>query len=174
MKRRYSFCTKDARSIGKKLRVNWHKISLDQFTIGMNVELEHGTRNLDTNVTNDDSILTGKIALAHLNEFPDYYTRLNKYGLDTRSEKETFTFEDAKNAGDLLKVDWNKIDLKQLRRGMDVELEHGTVNPLTDVTNDDPILTAKIALGHLYVVEDYYIKLDCMEEEAEDFFKKQV
>ena len=46
--------------------------------MGMGVELEHGLRNPVTNVTNDDSVMTGKIALAHLNEFPDYYTRLNE------------------------------------------------------------------------------------------------
>jgi hypothetical protein len=42
------------------------------------VELEHGKRDSSTNVTQDDEELTGKIALAHLNEFPDYYTRLEK------------------------------------------------------------------------------------------------
>ena len=46
--------------------------------MGMDVELEHGLRDPNTNVTNDDSLVTGKIALAHLNEFPDYYTRLKK------------------------------------------------------------------------------------------------
>lgn len=49
---------------------------MNQFRRGLNVELEHGLRNEDTNITNDDPILTGKIALAHLNEFPDYYDRL--------------------------------------------------------------------------------------------------
>ncbi len=44
----------------------------------MNVELEHGLRDLHTNVSNDDPLITGKIALAHLNEFPDYYDRLEK------------------------------------------------------------------------------------------------
>ena len=50
----------------------------DRFRIGMDVELEHGTEDPDTNVTDDDPLTTGKIALAHLNEFPDYYTRLLK------------------------------------------------------------------------------------------------
>lgn len=49
---------------------------LDQFVMGVNVELEHGTRDPSTNVTNDDPVMTGKIALAHLREIPDYYTRL--------------------------------------------------------------------------------------------------
>jgi len=46
--------------------------------MGLEVELEHGARDPETNVTHDDPLLTGKIALAHLNEFPDYYTRLAK------------------------------------------------------------------------------------------------
>jgi hypothetical protein len=49
---------------------------VEQFRVGMDVELEHGTEDPNTNVTNDDPLMTGKIALAHLNEFPDYYTRL--------------------------------------------------------------------------------------------------
>ena len=52
--------------------------TLKQFHLGLNVELEHGKRNAFTNVTNNDEILTAKIALAHLSEFPDYYTRLDK------------------------------------------------------------------------------------------------
>jgi hypothetical protein len=66
----------DAKRIGDALGVNWAEIRLDEFQAGLGVELEHGARDPDTNVTNDDEILTGKIALAHLKEFPDYYTRL--------------------------------------------------------------------------------------------------
>jgi hypothetical protein len=72
------FTTEQAMQIGEKLGIKWDKFDVDQFLIGINVELEHGTRDHSTNVTNDDIILTGKIALAHLNEFPDYYTRLKK------------------------------------------------------------------------------------------------
>lgn len=68
----------EAKEIGEKLGIKWDKFDVNQFMIGMNVELEHGTHDEVTNVTNDDSIMTGKIALAHLNEFPDYYTRLEK------------------------------------------------------------------------------------------------
>jgi len=60
------------------LGLDWKKFDIEQFRMGLDVELEHGTRDPKTNVSNDDSIATGKIALAHLNEFPDYYTRLNK------------------------------------------------------------------------------------------------
>lgn len=68
----------EAKEIGEKLGINWSKYNVEQFRMGLDIELEHGTINLITNVTNDDPILTGKIALAHLNEFPDYYTRLYK------------------------------------------------------------------------------------------------
>ncbi|MFC2093797.1 DUF5661 family protein [Bacteroidota bacterium] len=53
-------------------------VNIDEFTMGLNVELEHGKRYPETNVTNDDDRTTGKIAWAHLIEFPDYYTRLEK------------------------------------------------------------------------------------------------
>jgi len=72
------FTEEEAKEIGEKLGIKWDKFDVNQFKIGMNVELEHGTHDEVTNVTNDDSIITGKIALAHLNEFPDYYTRLEK------------------------------------------------------------------------------------------------
>ena len=78
MKTTKSFMIEESKEIGEKLGIKWDKFDLEQFKDGMNVELEHGTRDLHTNVTNDDSLLTGKIALAHLNEFPDYYTRLDK------------------------------------------------------------------------------------------------
>lgn len=72
------FTQEEARKIGETLGINWGTISLEQFTLGMNVELEHGIRNPQTNVTNNDPILTGKIAWAHLQEYPDYYNRLKK------------------------------------------------------------------------------------------------
>ncbi len=70
------FTQQDAKRIGDALGVNWAEVSLDEFLAGLGVELEHGARDPGTNVTNDDEMLTGKIALAHLKEFPDYYTRL--------------------------------------------------------------------------------------------------
>jgi hypothetical protein len=70
------FTRQDAKRIGDALGVDWAEVSLDEFRAGLEVELEHGSRDLETNVTDDDEILTGKIALAHLMEFPDYYTRL--------------------------------------------------------------------------------------------------
>jgi hypothetical protein len=52
----------------------------------LDVELEHGLVDPSTNVTGDDPILTGKIALAHLNEFADYYTRLEKMERKAKEE----------------------------------------------------------------------------------------
>jgi hypothetical protein len=70
--------SKDAKEIGEDIGIDWNEVKLDEFTKGINVEFEHGTRFPETDVTNDDKILTGKIAWAHLKEFPDYYTRLAK------------------------------------------------------------------------------------------------
>jgi hypothetical protein len=72
------FTTEEAKRIGEALSVDWSKFDVEQFRMGLNVELEHGISDLQTNVTNDNEMITGKIALAHLNEFPDYYTRLEK------------------------------------------------------------------------------------------------
>jgi hypothetical protein len=75
-----NFTKNDARSVGEQLGIDWASSPFDveQFRAGMDVELEHGARDPATDVTGDDPLLTGKIALAHLNEFPDYYTRLEK------------------------------------------------------------------------------------------------
>ena len=78
MESQKQFSKEEAKEIGEKLGIKWDKFDVDQFRRGMNVELEHGSENSLTNVTNDDSLATGKIALAHLNEFPDYYDRLEK------------------------------------------------------------------------------------------------
>jgi hypothetical protein len=69
---------RDAKKIGDFLKIDWNKVDLNEFIKGINVEFEHGTRFSETNITNDDKILTAKIAWAHLKEFPDYYTRLAK------------------------------------------------------------------------------------------------
>ena len=73
-----NFTTEEARETGEKLGIDWSKYDVEQYRMGLDVELEHGLVDPDTNVTDDDPIITGKIALAHLNEFPDYYTRLYK------------------------------------------------------------------------------------------------
>jgi len=73
-----NFTVEEAKTIGEQLGVDWSKFDVAQFQMGMDVELEHGLRDPATNVSGDDPLTTGKIALAHLNEFPDYYTRLKK------------------------------------------------------------------------------------------------
>lgn len=73
-KEQFSFV--EAIQIGDALGIRWDAFDVEQFTMGLNVELEHGRRDPVTNVTHDDPLLTGMIALAHLNEIPDYYTRL--------------------------------------------------------------------------------------------------
>lgn len=71
------FNVEDARRIGATLGVDWQQVDVEQFRRGLEVELEHGMRDPETNVTDDDLTLTGKIAWAHLKEYPDYYTRLD-------------------------------------------------------------------------------------------------
>lgn len=76
--------TDEATQIGAKLGLDWTKVDREQFRRGLEVECEHGARDAETNVTNDDMVLTGKIAWAHLKEFPDYYTRLDR--LETEAD----------------------------------------------------------------------------------------
>lgn len=79
--------------------------------------------------------------------------------------KKHFTTEEAQKIGEALGVDWLKFDVEQFRMGMDVELEHGLIYPQTNVTNDDPLMTGKIALAHLNEFSDYYTRLKEMEKE---------
>lgn len=76
--RQKQFTKEEALDIGKKLGIDFTKIDPEQFRMGLGVELEHGTRFPQANVTGDDPLLTGKIAYAHLLEIPDYYTRLSQ------------------------------------------------------------------------------------------------
>ncbi|MBQ2946623.1 MAG: hypothetical protein IJE04_02060 [Bacilli bacterium] len=69
----------DILRVARYLNVNFSKFPFEDFKRGINVELEHGLQNIDTNVTNNDLVKTAKIALAHLNEFPNYYNK--HYGL---------------------------------------------------------------------------------------------
>ena len=74
------FTAEEARRVGEHIGIDWSMSPFDveQFRMGMDVELEHGLHDAATDVTGDDPVITGKIALAHLNEFPDYYTRLER------------------------------------------------------------------------------------------------
>ena len=83
MKKKFS--KKEALGIGEKIGIKWNTFDVEQFRMGLDVELEHGTRTELTNVTDDDPLVTGKIAYAHLLEFPDYYDRLYKLEKDATS-----------------------------------------------------------------------------------------
>jgi Protein of unknown function (DUF5661) len=89
MTSRSSFTPDEARAAGEQIGIDWGSapFDLEQFRMGMDVELEHGARDPQTNVTGDDVIMTAKIARAHLNEFPDYYTRLAK--MEAEAEADT-------------------------------------------------------------------------------------
>ena len=82
------FTAEEARRVGTEIGIDWGSAPFDveQFRSGMDVELEHGRHDPSTNVTDDDAITTGKIALAHLNEFPDYYTRLDRMEAEAKKE----------------------------------------------------------------------------------------
>jgi hypothetical protein len=83
-----SFTADEARSVGEQIGIDWASSPFDveEFRSGMDVELEHGLHDLLTNVTDDDPLVTGKIAFAHLNEFPDYYTRLERMEEEAKRE----------------------------------------------------------------------------------------
>lgn len=80
-----------------------------------------------------------------------------------------FTTEQARRVADALGLDFarERFDIEQFRMGMDVELEHGRRDPQTNVTNDDPMMTGRIALAHLRELPDYYTRLAVMEGESE-------
>ena len=79
-----------------------------------------------------------------------------------------FSAEDARRIGEEIGIDWSTspFDVEQFRMGIEVELEHGLHDPATNVTDDDPVTTGKIALAHLNEFSDYYTRLERMEEEA--------
>ena len=77
--------------------------------------------------------------------------------------------DEARSVGEQIGIDWETapFDVEQLRIGMEVEFEHGSHDPQTNVTDDDPVVTGKIALAHLKEFADYYVRLQQMEAEAE-------
>ena len=80
------FTTEQALKIGNKLCIDWSRLNVDQFRTGLDVELEHGLNSPLTDVTGNDPNLTGKIALAHLNEYADYYSRLEKMEREAKEQ----------------------------------------------------------------------------------------
>jgi hypothetical protein len=87
--------------------------------------------------------------------------------------KPQVTEDRARRIGERLGIRWNRFDVEQFRRGMEVELEHGLRDPVTNVTSDDMMTTGKIALAHLNEFPDYYDRLEIMEEEAKHFWNTQ-
>lgn len=83
------------------------------------------------------------------------------------------TADEAKAMGEQLGITWKEFDVEEFRRGMVVELEHGLHDPATNVTDDDLLLTAKIALAHLNEFPDYYDRLEKREREAEAYWAKR-
>jgi hypothetical protein len=81
--------------------------------------------------------------------------------------------EEAKRVDDAIGVDWDRFALEQFR-AVDVEFEHGSHDPQTDVTGDDLIMTGKIALAHMKEFPDYYERLEQMEAEAERYRAERV
>lgn len=90
MSQRSGFSVDEARRVGEEIGIDWSDAPFDveQFRMGMDVELEHGLQDLVTNVTGDDPLVTGKIALAHLNEFSDYYTRLHRMETEAKQARD--------------------------------------------------------------------------------------
>ena len=91
------------------------------------------------------------------------------------SEDAHFSVEEARVAGERIGIDWarSRFDVEEFRAGMDVELEHGTRDPQTNVTDDDAAVTAKIARAHLNEFPDYYARLAVMEADAEAYWATQ-
>lgn len=89
----------------------------------------------------------------------------------------TVSSQETMQIGNALGIDWNQVDISQFRRGLEVELEHGLVDKNSNVTNDDMLLTGKIALAHLNELSDYYTRLDMIENakfnvsQNSDFYK---
>lgn len=107
---RHKFTSSESRRVSEEIGIEWSSASFDieQLRVGMEVELEHGRQDPATNVTDDDPLVTGKIALAHLNEFPDYYWRLRQMEKDAEMEggiRRAFAYQDchqhaARSGGD--------------------------------------------------------------------------
>ncbi len=81
-----------------------------------------------------------------------------------------FTADEARQIGAQIGIDWEQVDREQFRKGLAVEMEHGSHDPETDVTHDDPLLTGKIAWAHIKEYADYYTRLERMETEAERYW----
>lgn len=99
-----------------------------------------------------------------------YFYQMMRYNDKRISPRKNFTIEEAVSIAQYLNIKFDKFDVEQFRIGLNVELEHGSINPFTNITNDDPIITGKITLAHLNEYPDYYKRLTKMEQEAEEYW----
>lgn len=124
-------------------------------------------------------ILTDELKHSHKYDYILYLNLENKLQNGNANmsfpSKSNFTVAEATQIAKELSIDFKneKFDIEQFRMGLDVELEHGRRSPLTNVTNDNPILTGKIALAHLREFPDYYTRLKKLEEEAKNYWSTQ-
>ena len=193
-KGRTRFETDESFTTAQELGLDFNKepFGLEEFRLGMDMELVHGACDMVTDVTHNDPLLTAKLVLAHLRKRPDYYTRLaeaktgcpswlegialedwtfqlaleqeaertvpmSKAEEDCRKQFE-YTAREADAAAAILGVDFSleEFEVEDLRTAMTIELEHGCCHPETNITNCDPVLTAKLALAHLRERADFY------------------
>lgn len=84
-----------------------------------------------------------------------------------------FNRQTALRLANILRIDLRVVPIKEWQYGLNVELEHGYMYEESNITNDDPILTAKIALAHLLEYPDYYKRLKRMEEQAEKYWSRR-
>ena len=106
------------------------------------------------------------------NSLGEAYRRLHTSRAITEETKIPVSAEQAQQLGARLGVNWDEVPLEELRKGIEVEYEHGTHDPDTNVSNNDPLITAKIALAHIKEFPDYYERLEKMEAEAKKFWAK--
>lgn len=85
-----------------------------------------------------------------------------------------FDFDEARRIGDALGIDWNMFPVEQFRLGLSMEIEHGSHDPLTDVTHDDHLITGRIVWAHLKAIPDYYTRLVKLEKDAAKYWGQEM
>ena len=183
---RTRFETDEAFTTAQELGLDFmgEPFGLEEFRMGMDMELVHGTCDRVTDVTHNDPVLTARLVLAHLRKRADFYTRLIgcsetctmptsggivgdwsfAMAMNAHEVDRAAPFTEFEQEGDkLFGVSLEDFEGEDLRRAMNVELEHGCCHPETNITHCDPILTAKLALAHLHERADFYRHLEDVE-----------
>jgi rubrerythrin len=140
----------------------------------MTDEMEHADK-YNYLLNKNKSIVKGEALMVSASREEEPVQEKDSVYIHGVTPKNSFTMEEAAAVAKQLEVDFAKVgfDLEQLKNGMDVELEHGTRDPKTNVTGDDPVLTGKIALAHLNEFPDYYIRLKRMEDNAKAYWQNK-